>query len=164
MLPHHSRLTKYLFGAFVLIVLIYAYFEAQNILYGPQIALEQSGAVTVHEELIEIRGTVKNVVEITLGGRPIFIDDTGLSRPQLMLAEGLNRFVFEARDKFDHTRKEVLEVVYIPSEVARSPAGLPTQTSLPSPVRAGGQAGEEEQTEAELDTIESESDASVEAE
>lgn len=114
MLPHHSKLTKYLFALFVLIVLFYAYFEARNMLYGPQIVLATEDAITVHEELIEISGTVKNVVEITLSGRSVFIDDTGLFTEKILLSEGLNRFVFEARDKFDHTTKEVLEVVYKP--------------------------------------------------
>ncbi|QSH39087.1 hypothetical protein JXR01_02135 [Candidatus Kaiserbacteria bacterium] len=112
MLPHHSKLTKYLFAAFVVVLLFYAYFEARNILYGPQIVLQDGEAITVHDELIEISGTVKNVVEITLSGRPVFIDDTGLFTEKLLLAEGLNRFVFEARDKFDHKTQEVLEVVY----------------------------------------------------
>ncbi len=144
MFPHHSRLTKYFFAAFVLLVLAYAYYEAQNMLYGPQIALEQEGAITVYEELIEIRGTVKNVVEITLSGRPIFIDDTGLFTEKILLAEGLNRFIFEARDKFNHTQKEVLEVVYIPpeGEAGSSATDLPTQTD------------EEEHTGPEIDTIE----------
>ncbi|MBL4644340.1 MAG: hypothetical protein JKX80_00550 [Candidatus Pacebacteria bacterium] len=116
MLPHHSRITKYLFAAFVLIVLVYAYFEARNILYGPQIVLESTEAITVHDELIEIRGTVKNVVEITLTGRPLFIDDTGLFTERLLLVEGLNRFIFEARDKFDNTDRKVLQVIYQPTE------------------------------------------------
>lgn len=113
MLPHHSKLTKYLFAIFVVIVLFYAYFEARNLLYGPQIVLQNEEAITVYDELIEISGTVKNVVEITLSGRPVFIDDTGFFTEKLLLAEGLNRFVFEARDKFDHKTQEVLEVVYI---------------------------------------------------
>jgi len=116
MLFHHSKLTKYIFAAFVFVVLIYAYFEARNMLYGPQIILQSNDAITVHDELIEISGTVKNVVEITLAGRPVFIDDTGLFTEKLLLAEGLNRFTFEARDKFDNKKSETLEVVYTPSE------------------------------------------------
>lgn len=116
MLPHRSRVTKYLFAAFVVIVLAYAYFEARNMLYGPQIVLAQTDAITVHEELIEVSGTVKNVVEITLSGRTVFIDDTGLFTEKLLLAEGLNRFRFEARDKFGRTKHEVLEIVYVPSK------------------------------------------------
>ncbi|MBF05283.1 hypothetical protein CL644_01080 [bacterium] len=112
MLPHHSKLTKYFFAAFVVVLLFYAYFEARNLLYGPQIVLQSGEAITVQEELIEISGTVKNVVEITLSGRPVFIDDTGFFTEKLLLADGLNRFVFEARDKFNRKTQEVLEVVY----------------------------------------------------
>lgn len=115
MLPHHSRITKYFFLALVIVILMYAYYEARNMIYGPQIVLaDNAGAVTVHEELVEIRGAVKNVVEITLSDRPVFIDDEGNFTEKLLLAPGLNRFVFEARDKFDRTKREVLEVVYEP--------------------------------------------------
>lgn len=115
MLPHHSKLTKYFFAIFVLILLFYAFFEAQNMIYGPQIVIENGEAITVQEELIEISGTVKNVVEITLSGRTIFIDDTGLFSEKLLLAKGLNTFIFEARDKFNHQTKEILQVVYQPN-------------------------------------------------
>lgn len=116
MLHHRSRLTKYLFAALVVAILIYAYFEARNLLYGPQIELAHSGAITVHEELVAISGTVENVTEITLSGRPVFIDDTGLFTEELLLAEGVNRFVFEARDRFGNTTRETLQIVYQPRE------------------------------------------------
>ena len=126
MLPHHSKLTKYFFAAFFVVVLLYAYFEARNIIYGPQIVLQSGdGALTVENELIEIRGTVKNVVDITLGGRSVTIDDTGLFVEKLLLAEGVNRFEFEARDKFGNTTSEVLEVVYVPKD---QPSPKPQET------------------------------------
>ncbi|MAZ67434.1 hypothetical protein CL652_01540 [bacterium] len=113
---HRSKTTKYFFALFVAIVLVYAYFEAQNMLYGPQIILNADEAVTVQEELIEISGTAKNVVEITLSGRPVFIDDSGVFVEKLLLAEGVNRFIFQARDKFGREERKVLEVVYQPPD------------------------------------------------
>lgn len=116
MLHHRSRLTKYLFAAFVVIILIYAYFEARNLLYGPQIVLTDSGAITVYDEQIEISGTVQNVSKITLSGRPVFIDDTGRFSETLLLAGGVNTFVFEAQDRFGNSTREVLRVMYQPRE------------------------------------------------
>jgi len=87
-------------------------------LYGPQIVLSNaSGAITVHDERIEIKGTAKNVVEITLSGRPVFINDEGMFTERLLLTKGLNRFTFEAKDKFGHATQEILEVVYQPPAV-----------------------------------------------
>lgn len=111
----HNRLVKYAFGIFVLIVLVYAYFEAQNILYGPQITLaNEDGAITVQTSRIEISGSTKNVVDISLDGRSLIVDDTGVFTEEILLAEGLNRFTFMARDKFGRVKKERLEVVYQP--------------------------------------------------
>lgn len=106
-------------------MLVYAYFEARNMLHGPQIVLVSDEAITVQNELVEISGTVKNVVEITLSGRPVFIDDTGLFTEKLLLAEGVNRFIFEARDKFGREKKEVLEIVYQPPDL---PQRTPIET------------------------------------
>ena len=125
MLSNRSKLTKYFFALFVLIVLAYAYYEARNMLYGPQIVLDSEEAITVDEELVEISGTVKNVVEITLDGRIVFIDDTGMFAEKLLLAEGLNRFAFEAQDKFGRETREVLEIVYQPPFVQQQ---TPTET------------------------------------
>ena len=111
----HSRLGTYLFGVLVLVILGYAFFEAQNILYGPRITLSHGdSALAVNTEMIELTGTVKNVVDISLGGRSITIDDTGVFAERLLLAEGVNRFTFIARDRFGRTNTEHLEVVYIP--------------------------------------------------
>tara|TARA_B100000745_G_scaffold80603_1_gene49658 strand:- start:933 stop:1313 length:381 start_codon:yes stop_codon:yes gene_type:complete len=114
MLPHQSHITKYFFIALVLLILVYAYFEARNMLYGPQIFIDSREAITVTDEKIEISGQVKNVVEITLSGNPVFIDDVGVFNETRLLAEGINRFVFEAKDKFGRTKEEILEIIYTP--------------------------------------------------
>jgi hypothetical protein len=134
MFSHRSRTTKYFFAAFVLVVLIYTYFEARNMLFGPQIALATNDAITVQEERIEISGTVRNVVEITLSGRPIFIDDSGFFTETFLLAEGVNRFVFEARDKFGRETREVLEVVYNPRGDTSGRVPVETDTILEEPL------------------------------
>ena len=129
MFTHRPKIAKYLFGVFVIVVLIYAFFEARNLLYGPQINLGTTGAITVHAELVEISGTVKNVSEITLDGRPVLIDDTGAFTERLLLARGLNRFDFRAKDRFGRSRKEVLEIVFIPESETGDTPQTPHATS-----------------------------------
>ncbi len=118
MLPHQSHITKYFFIALVLLILVYAYFEARNILYGPQIVIDTSETITVTDEKIEVSGQVENVVEITLSGNPVFIDDTGVFTETRLLAEGVNVFVFEAKDKFGRKKEEVLQIIYTPEQTS----------------------------------------------
>ena len=115
MLLTPSRISKYLFAVFIIVVLVYAYFEAQNLLFGPKITLaSEGGAITVRNELIDISGTVENVSSISLDGRPVVIRDTGEFTERILLAEGINTFTFIAADRFGRKRSEVLHVVYIP--------------------------------------------------
>lgn len=116
MFPHQSKFTKYFFVALFAIVLLYAYYEARNMLYGPQIELGVTSALTVHEQAIEVTGSVRNVVHITLSGNPVFIDDEGVFTETRLLSLGLNRLIFEAEDKFGRSTKEIIEVVYEPQD------------------------------------------------
>ena len=122
MLPHHTKITKYVFAAFIVLVIGYAYISSRNLLWGPIITLNApDNGITVYDGLIEISGTVENVAEITLSGRSVFITEEGVFTERLLLAEGVNRFLFEAEDKFGRKTKEVLEIVYIPTEQETSP-------------------------------------------
>ncbi len=134
MLFNRSRATKYIFAAFVLVVLMYAFFEARNVLYGPQILLGTTGAITVTDALVEISGTVKNVTSFTLDGRSVFINDSGVFLEKILLAEGLNEFIFEASDKFSNQTREVLKVVYLPKKDEQPSLNIDTITDTEEPL------------------------------
>jgi len=109
----HHNIKRILFVLFALIVLGYALFEARNMLYGPRIQLLQSeGPIVVHEQTVAVAGTAQNVVSITLGGNPVFIDEEGTFVETRTLSPGLNRLIFEAKDKFGRTTTEILEILY----------------------------------------------------
>ncbi len=138
MLPHHTKFTKYFFALFVLVVLVYAYFKAQSFLFGPSVIIDATdNTITVQDELIDISGATENVVDITLSGRPIIIDDTGAFTERVLLAPGMNTFVFEARDRFDRHTRETLYILYetdgtSPTAVPEVPHTAPiTATSTP---------------------------------
>lgn len=113
MLPYHTKITKYFFIIFVLLVLAYAYFQAHNVLFGPSITIStpESG-FTVESQLVEITGGVSNVAEFSLDGRTIILNESGEFTEKLLLAPGVNTFEFIAKDKFGRQRNEILQVFY----------------------------------------------------
>ena len=113
MLPHNTYLTKYLFGVFVLLILIYAGFELHAYRSGPQInlALPRDG-ITVHSPLIEISGSVENVTNLSLDDDPILLDEQRHFTKKLLLVEGVNRFDFVAQDKFGKSHSKRITVFY----------------------------------------------------
>jgi hypothetical protein len=86
---------------FVLIILGYSIYQAQKIIHGPEIVVTSpASGSTVRENSIEIVGTTKNISEISLNGRPIFIDESGKFSEKLMLYLGYNIIKLKAQDKF----------------------------------------------------------------
>jgi len=136
MLPHHTKLTKYIFFAFLLVILLYTYFEAQNLLFGPQIFLGTQSSITVKTERIDIKGSVKNVSFLSLDGRPLLVDSTGAFDEVMLLAKGLNIFTFSAQDRFGRTSEKKLRVFY-------SPTDKPTNKIAPTKITAGEQTKRE---------------------
>lgn len=121
MLPHHTKLTKYIFFAFLVVILFYTYFEAQNLLFGPQIYLGTQSALTVKTERIDMKGSVKNVSFLSLDGRPLLVDSTGAFDEVMLLAKGLNVFTFVAEDRFGRKTVKKLRVVYEPPQKVKKP-------------------------------------------
>jgi hypothetical protein len=98
---------------FVLIILGYSIFQAQKIIHGPEIIVTSpiSGS-TIQESSIEITGTTKNISEISLDDRPIFIDESGKFSEKLMLYPGYNIIKLKAQDKFGAKTEKNIELVY----------------------------------------------------
>lgn len=115
MLPHQTSLTKYLFGLFLIVVLVYAYFAARNMLYGPQIHIDAPAeGITVHSSLIQITGTVENVAVLKLEGTIIPVDEQGTFTDTLAVAPGINTLVLTAEDTFGRTHEQTLTILYTP--------------------------------------------------
>jgi hypothetical protein len=98
---------------FVLIILGYSIYQAQKIIHGPEIVVTSpASGSTVRENSIEIVGTTKNISEISLNGRPIFIDESGKFSEKLMLYLGYNIIKLKAQDKFGAKTEKIIELVY----------------------------------------------------
>lgn len=115
MLPYRdSRILRLALIAFFLIVIVYAYFEAQGMLFGPKITLPEEPQ-TVHEQFITIAGKAERIDTLTMQGAPVDVTEEGAFSEPYLLAPGLNRIVFTATDKYGHSSTETVQIVYIPA-------------------------------------------------
>src|SRR3989338_8128214 len=115
MLPSRdSRLTRIILGVFFALVLLYAYFEARGLLYGPSINVPQQVTV-VHEPFITIRGKADRISKLTMNGKPVSVTEDGAFNEPYLLAEGYNRIVLQASDKYGRTRESVVQIEYSPA-------------------------------------------------
>ncbi|MCR4325365.1 MAG: hypothetical protein NUV59_00980 [Patescibacteria group bacterium] len=116
MLPYRdSRLTYIVLAAFFVLLLGYAYFEARGLLFGPSITLA-SPAEEMHEPFIEITGRADRISSLSMNGKAVEVTEEGAFSEPYLLAEGYNRIVLEASDKYGRSRSKVLEIVYAPED------------------------------------------------
>jgi len=109
----HS-LNPLLVVAFVGVIAFYAYYQSRAIIEGPSIVVETPrNGVTSTTSLISILGSVKHAREITLQGRPIFINLKGQFSEQLLLMDGYNIITLVAKDTEGRVEKKIIEVTYL---------------------------------------------------
>lgn len=96
-------------------ILFYAYYQARSIIGGPEIILHspQNGEMAT-SSLVIVSGVAIHAKELTLDGRPIFIDLAGNFYEQLLLMEGYNIIELTARDGEGRELKRKIELTYIP--------------------------------------------------
>ncbi len=114
MLPYRdSKLTKIILVIFFLLVVGYAYFEAQGFLFGPAITVT-SKVTEVHDPFITIQGRADRIASLSMNGKQISVTENGSFSAPYLLAEGDNRIVLDASDKYGRSRRQVIEIVYTP--------------------------------------------------
>ena len=112
MLPYREgRLTKVALVIFFILLLGYAYYEAQSMIWGPQIEIP-SDTIIMSEPYTEIRGQAKYISELRLNGAIVSVTEDGFFSEPYLLTPGVNRVVLDARDKFGRTRKKSIEIYY----------------------------------------------------
>jgi hypothetical protein len=129
MLPYRdSRITKIALGIFFLIILIYAYFEARGILFGPSIDVTES-VTQVTNPYIDISGTTTHIASLSMNGESVSVTEAGVFDVPYVLAPGFNRIVLDAKDKYGKSVERVIQIVYTPS--ATTAASTLNATSTP---------------------------------
>lgn len=97
----------------VCVVIGYTYFAFRDYIYGPSIVVfEPANGSTVSTSTVIIKGQGVRIQDITLNGRPLFIDDSGNFTETILLFPGYNVSLIQASDKFNRTTEYKLELVY----------------------------------------------------
>lgn len=97
----------------IVIFIGYTLYEIQKVVLGPRIeVLSPTNGILVSNPFTEISGIAKNIKEINLNDRKIFIDEQGNFKEELLLAYGYNVMILKASDKFGRKTEKVIEVIY----------------------------------------------------
>lgn len=103
-------------GSFLLIIgtiVFYAYYQSRGILEGPQISLvSPTEGMTSTSSLLKVYGVAKHAKELTLDGRPIFLDLSGNFFEQLLLMDGYNIIELTAKDAGGREIRKTVRVTY----------------------------------------------------
>ncbi len=128
MLPYRdSRITILALVVFFVLIIIYAYFEASDALFGPKISLADA-PTSVSSPFITIKGQAENIAELRLNGTPIPVTEEGVFEEPYLLAEGFNRIVLEAKDQYGRETEQVLSIRYV-SLLGATPIKQPAQNA-----------------------------------
>lgn len=109
-----KRLLKIIIISFFLLCFLgYTGYEIQKLFMGPKIVIlsPTNGAVISNSE-VEVSGTTKNINDISLDDRKIFVDEQGNFDEKLLLSYGYNVISIKASDKFGRKVEKVVEVTY----------------------------------------------------
>ena len=98
---------------FIGIIIFYSYYQSRAIIAGPTITLDtpKTGSTST-TSLIEVRGFAQHTNEVTLQGRPIFIDLNGRFTEQLLLMDGYNIIELTAKDIEGRIDRKTVELIY----------------------------------------------------
>jgi hypothetical protein len=105
-------LKNILFGLIIFIVVSFSVFQSKNLITGPKIkVVSPINGQIAEESLIKVTGITKNISEIKLNGRNIFVDEKGVFNERVLLSYGYNTITLEGKDRFNREIKEELELV-----------------------------------------------------
>jgi len=133
MIPFRAnKLTVTVILIFFIGVLGYAYFEARNVIRGPQIALAATleDELVVDKPLVLVRGMATNITELRMNSRAIPTTEAGAFEEAHLLAPGYNTIRLEARDKIGRTTQKNIEVVYKPTVEISTTTSTTTEPNL----------------------------------
>ena len=103
----------------IMVIVGYSLYQTRNLIKGPVLSVSSpANGITLNKPLVEIKGYVKNASYITLNDRQIFVNEQDKFNEKLLLSPGYNIIEIKIKDRFDRTKTEKLEVVYLPEETS----------------------------------------------
>jgi hypothetical protein len=118
MLPHRdSRLTRLGLIVFFAIIVLYALYEAQGLLFGPKI-LVSTETVTAHDPYVKIEGRAERIASLSMNGRDIPVTERGEFSEPFLLAKGQNRITLKAKDTYGRTVSRFIDIFYTSEDSA----------------------------------------------
>lgn len=111
-----ATIKKVSIGLFALVIVGYTLFNARLLIWGPQINnIDPADGSVFESGLVKVSGTTRNITQISLNDRTIFIDESGKFGENILLSPGLNIIELHGKDKFDREINHILNYVYATS-------------------------------------------------
>lgn len=90
-----------LLSAFLLFIMVYAFFISKNVVLGVKITnVNIIDGTKITDNIIKITGNAKNAVNLTLNDRAISVDQEGNFDETIALLSGYNVISIKAKDEF----------------------------------------------------------------
>ncbi len=103
------------FGLIVIIcgvIFGYTFFEARYLISGPELTISSpKNNAVVKDSLLEIKGQVKNINNLTIDGRQVMITPDRSFTDKLLLLNGYNTIEVKVTNKFGQVNSRILNVI-----------------------------------------------------
>ncbi len=102
-----------LISLFIGAIILVTYLNTKEYRAGPIISLSspQNGE-TVHDELITVKGNIKNATAVFFNDRKIYLTEAGDFQEKLIVPEGYTIMEVSAEDRFHRTARKRVEIVF----------------------------------------------------
>ncbi len=101
------------FSIFFLFIIVYAFFTSRDLIFGVKITnVNIVDGAKMADKVLEIRGTAKNAINLTLDGREISVDKIGNFNETIILLPGYNVVNIKAKDKFGNIDEKNYQLTF----------------------------------------------------
>ena len=100
-------------SAFLLFIIIYAFFRTKDLIFGVKIKeVNIVDGTKVTDNIMKITGNAKNAVNLTLNDRVISVDQKGNFDETIALLSGYNIISIKAKDEFGNSDEKNYKLIY----------------------------------------------------
>lgn len=118
----------------LIIVFIYALFNARLLITGPQIIIKTpENGLSFDTPFIEIVGEARNTSFIRMNGRTIYVNEKDEFREKLLLPPGTSIIKIDAQDRFERSTETTLWYTYEGEPIKIDAPEIIPETSTSSP-------------------------------